>query len=255
MSYWVAILVVIACSVGAAGVSYVVDRAVSIEQRRRHHEVGEPVFHLIGIMFSVLLAFVFSEVWNQYNTAAQAISGECGALHGASILANALPDKQGRPVNQAIVRYAKTVVDEEWATMGQLDRSPQAAEDLRQAMDLAARLNLTRSIDISDQQQILALLAEAHNQRETRTFQIDLGLPLAMWTVMILLSGVLIGFVILSGSEAPGSVIFAGSFTGSIVMVLVLVRMLDFPFQGALALDNADFLKLIGEVSGMVAGG
>lgn len=255
MSYWVAILVVIACSVAAAGVSYVVDNLVSIEQRRRHHEVGEPVFHLIGIMFSVLLAFVFSEVWNQYDTAAQAISGECGALHGAAILANALPDKQGRPVNQAIVRYAKTVATTEWATMGQLDRSPQAAQDLREAMDLAARLNLTRAIDISDQQQVLALLAEAHNQRETRTFQVDLGVPLAMWTVMILLSGVLIGFVILSGSETPGSLIFAGSFTGSIVMVLVLVRMLDFPFQGALALDNSDFLKLIGEVSNMVAGG
>jgi hypothetical protein len=183
------------------------------------------------------------------------VSGECAALHGAAILANALPDKEGRPVNRAILRYAETVVDTEWATMARLERSPQAAQDLRDALDLAARLNLTRPIDVSDQQQILALLAEAHNQRETRTFQVALGLPLAMWTVLVVLSTVLIGFVILSGTETLGSVIFAGAFTGSVVMVLVLVRMLDFPFQGALALGDTDFLKLIGQVSGMVAGG
>ena len=43
--------------------------------------------------------------------------------------------------------------------------------------------------------------------------------------------------------------------TGVLVMVLVLVRMLDLPFQGALALPDADFVKLLGEVSGLASGG
>ena len=47
--------------------------------------------------------------------------------------------------------------------------------------------------------------------------------------------------------------IFACSFTASIAAVLVLVRMLDYPFEGALALGNEDFVKLAEQVSRLLA--
>jgi hypothetical protein len=244
MTYLVACLVVGLCAAAAALASLIVSRTVPMEMRRRHYEVGSQVFLQIGVMFAVLLAFVFSEVWGQYNTAAQAINGECGALHGAAMLANALPDGKGRPLNQAIATYAGTVIDKEWPLMARRQRSAEAVEDFRIAFDLAARLNPTQPGDAAIKSQVLTLLSLAHAERETRTFQVDLGLPLAMWIVLSLLALFLVSFVL-----------FASAFTGCTVMVLVLVRMLDFPFEGALSLANTDFVKMLGEVSTMLAGG
>jgi len=206
-------------------------------------------------MFAVLLAFVFSEVWSEYNTASMAINGECAALHGASILANALPDAAGRPINQAIVTYTNTVVDKEWPLMAKRRSSMEAMQDLRRTLDVAGRLSLTRPSDVALQTQIIGLLSAAHGFRETRIFEVDKGVPLAMWAVLGMLSLFLIGFIVFAGVEGAGlHGMFAGAFAGCTVMILVLVQLLDFPFEGALSLGKADFVKLLGEVSQMVAG-
>ena len=257
MGYLSAILIVVASVVVSALGSFIVSRAVSLERRRGQHAVGSQVFLQLGVMFAVLLAFVFSEVWSEYNTAAMAINGECGALHGASILANALPNGEGRPVNRAIATYAKAVVEKEWPQMAATrERSLEAMQDLRTALDVAGRINLSRPSDVALQSQIIALLSTAHGFRETRIFEIDKGVPIAMWTVLVLLSLFLIGFITFAGVEDAGlHVLFAGAFAGCTVMVLVLVQLLDFPFEGGLHLSNADFVRLTAEVSQMVAGG
>jgi hypothetical protein len=254
MSYLAAALVVLIAAAVAGVASYIVSRVVPLEVRLHHYAVGSQVFLQLGVMFAVLLAFVFSEVWAEYNTADQAINGECGALHGVAMLANALPNAAGKPVNRAIAVYAQTVVDKEWPLMAQRQRSPEAVQDFRVAFDLAGGLHSTAASDVAIQGQVMTLLSEAHAYRETRTFQVTLGLPVAMWVVLSVLSVFLIGFVVFAGIEGPGHILFASTFTGCTVMVLVLVRLLDFPFEGALALSNADFVKVLGEISSMVAG-
>ena len=99
MSYLAAVLIVVGCAAVAGLASLLIGRRVTVESRRQRHEIGIAVFQQVGVMFAVLLAFVFNEVWTQYNTAAQSINRECGALHGAAMLANAIPNRAGRPVN------------------------------------------------------------------------------------------------------------------------------------------------------------
>jgi hypothetical protein len=255
MTYAIAILIVVLCVAAASAASLIVDRRVSLAARQRHHEVGNQVFQLIGVMFSVILAFVFNEVWSEYNIAKQAISSECESLHGAALLANALPDGKGRPIIESIHAYTDLVVNSEWSIMAKERRSLDAAKELRASLDTAARLRVRDASELAIRTQIVTLLTEAHAQRETRTFQLKLGMPSAMWMVLVLVAVVLVAFVILSGTEQPATLIFAGCFTASIVMVLVLVRMLDFPFEGALALGNGDFVKLNGLLAATLASG
>ncbi|MBV8683843.1 MAG: DUF4239 domain-containing protein [Caulobacteraceae bacterium] len=256
MSYLAAVLIIVASVVIAAMGSVIVSRGVSLERRRSQYAIGSQVFLQLGVMFAVLLAFVFSEVWSEYNTAAMSINGECGALHGAAILANALPQDEGKPVNRAIATYAKAVVEKDWPQMAAARHgSAEARQDLRVALDTAGRINLARPGDVALQSQIIALLSAAHGYRETRIFEIDKSVPAAMWTVLILLSLFLIGFIVFAGVEgAAPHALFAGAFAGCTVMVLVLVQLLDFPFEGALALGNDDFATLLCEVQAMIAG-
>src|SRR5215469_6008045 len=58
---------------------------------RRYHEVGYAVFLQLGVIFAVLLAFVFNNVWSEYNVASQAIDSECASLHGIAIISDRLP--------------------------------------------------------------------------------------------------------------------------------------------------------------------
>jgi len=252
MSYASAVAIVLACALAAGLASLAVFKYSEVESRRRHHEIGAQVFQLTGVMFAVILAFVFDEVWDQYNTAARAISAECGALHGAAMIASALPNGEGRAINLAIRSYVDEVVHVEWATMYNQRRSIQAAHDIRSIIRAAAMLRLSNPSDIASQQQILALLAEAHAQRETRTFQLDYGMPRPLWIVLIIFSVALTAFVIAAGVEFPANVMMSSGIAVAIAMILVLVRMLDYPFEGALALSNGDFIKLSGQLSDLL---
>jgi len=250
MSYAVALLVVFLIAVGSIVATSFARRALGLDVRREHHEVGNPIYLQIGVVFAVLLAFVFNEVWAEYNAAAQAINGECGSLHGAAILAHNLSDGQGQGIEQAILNYAEVVINVEWASLAQRKASPEAVSAFQAIVDNAGRLNTTRPTDLTIQGQILSLLAEAHAFRESRIFQANQGLPVVIWIVLSFYALVLVAFVLFAGVESRiGHLLFSAIFATSVVLVLIVVRMLDYPFEGALTLSNSDFVETIEHVT------
>ena len=50
MSYFEAILIVLLSALGTASLSLLVGRFVSVDRRRKHHEIGFQVFAMIGLM-------------------------------------------------------------------------------------------------------------------------------------------------------------------------------------------------------------
>jgi hypothetical protein len=253
MSYTAALLVILIIAIATVAATIAARRVLDIDIRKQHHEVGNPVYLQIGVVFAVLLAFVFNEVWGEYNVAAQAINGECGALHGAAILAHSLPDEQGRGVERAIRNYAQVVINVEWPALGRRETSPQAVNAFEAVVDTAGRLNTTRPTDTAVQGQILSLLIQAHAFRETRGFQANRGLPVVIWLVLASYAFLLVLFVLFAGVDSlAGHLLFTVSFAVSVAFVLVLVRMLDYPFEGALALSHDDFVRTLERVTALV---
>jgi hypothetical protein len=63
----------------------------------------------------------------------------------------------------------------------------------------------------------------------------------------------LVAFVIFAGVESRvAHLFFTAAFSTSVILVLIVVRMLDYPFEGALTLSNADFVKTIALVSALI---
>jgi hypothetical protein len=81
MSYAEALFLVLLTAIVSVTVTSLVRRALGLDARRQHHEVGNPVYLQIGVVFAVLLAFVFNEVFGGYNAAAQAITGHYTEPH------------------------------------------------------------------------------------------------------------------------------------------------------------------------------
>ena len=140
------------------------------------------------------------------------------------------------------------------AVDGQAGTKPESCQAIRSALDRVIAVRPADGIDLTTRNQIVTLLLDAHASRETRTFQITAGLPLAIWIVLIAMAVVLDGFLLLAGTEVRSHMFLTAAAAGSTAAALVLLRMLDFPFEGALALNNGDFVKMTGEVAGILAG-
>lgn len=254
MSYADAILIILAAGAVSSVVTIVIQHRIAIEFRRHHHEVGSVVFLQLGVVFAVLLAFVFSEAWDEYNAAAQAIDLEVGALHGTAMIANTFPAAQAEEVLEAERSYIKSVIDSEWQIMAR-SRTEDADTDqkLGALIGDVANLRLPDPNDRDKKSEVLTLLAQAHEEREIRIFQAHSGIPIALWCVLIAFTVVLALFVSFSGIAYAGtSIAIAACFASGIVSILVIGRLLDYPFEGALALRPTDFIELLGKVSALL---
>ena len=152
-------------------------------------------------------------------------------------------------IEQAILNYSKVVINVEWAALKRREASPEAGSAFQAIVEVAGHLNTTRPTDLTLQGQILSLLAQAHTYRETRIFQADQGLPMIIWAVLAFYSLALVVFVLFAGVESRiAHLLFTAVFATSVVLLLILLKMLDYPFEGALTLSNADFVKTIERV-------
>jgi len=80
----------------------------------------------LGVIFAVLLAFVFNNVWSNYNVASQAIDSECGSLHGIAILSDRFPAPARAIILDGLRAYLTTVLDREWRDMQERNESQTA---------------------------------------------------------------------------------------------------------------------------------
>jgi hypothetical protein len=250
MNYPTVAITVIGSGVAAGALAWVIRKQVRLEALRRHHEIGSAVFLQLGVIFAVLLAFVFSEVWSEYNTAASAINEECGSLHGVAILAATLPPAERDQAEHAMVAYLTAVTGSEWASMARRQSSDEARERFEVLVQSVARMTLHDSAHQATRSQMLSLLGRAHQFRETRLFQMTQAVPKVLWGLLIGFAVVLIGFLLCFGIEYVWSqLVFTGIFDAAIVFVLMIVILLDHPFEGALRQPSTDFRLTLAKVS------
>lgn len=250
MSYGTAILIILVVGLAAAGATLWAQKLVNTDLRREHHEVGSTVFLQLGVIFAVLLAFVFSEAWTEYNEASAAIDLEVAALHGTAMLAATLPPTAAKEILNKELVYLDSVVKDEWPTMA-AHRSEDLLTDskLRSLIQAVANLKPDGSGSFT-KPEMLSLLTQAHTQREVRIYQAGSGIPGALWTVLISFEFILVTFVVLSGLRLwTTAALVSGIFAASVSSILVVARLLDFPFEGALALHPRDFIAVTNKVA------
>jgi hypothetical protein len=228
-------------------------RIVHHDTFRRYHEVGYAVFLQLGVIFAVLLAFIFDNVWSNYNVASQAIDSECGSLHGVAILSDRLPSPARDAILNDLHAYLTTVVDQEWADM-QRRKENQTADAKFQSLWHTVETVNTDSADNQIRGQMLSLLAAAHQSRETRLYQMTQGVPGLIWGLLLIFASTLIGCMLVFAAEASTSkAVLIGVFTSSLTLALLTVRVLDFPFESALQLSSRDFNETLAKVDRLIA--
>ncbi|MGH6813854.1 MAG: hypothetical protein ACREDM_16475, partial [Methylocella sp.] len=171
------------------------------------------------------------------------------------MIAATLEPAQANTILAAERAYLEAVADREWPIMARhRTRDVETSHRFEVLFQDSANLRLTSPDQLDKKAEILSLLAQAHAHRETRIFQASSGIPVPLWCVLIAFTIMLALFVSLSEIQyRTTAVIIAACFTVGIVSILVIARLLDYPFEGALALPPTDFIAVTGKVSDLLS--
>lgn len=254
MSYGTGVFIIIATIlVSGAGV-FLVRRVVTLEVLKRHHEIGTTIFLQVGVVYGVLLAFVVSVVWEQFDQAAQSVDREAAELITTFHLARGLPSPARTEIQEKILEYAKVVVEEEWDAMDHRRESPKANGVINQLWDIYTRFEPRGAREVAVYSESLSRLSSARESRRLRMFQMNLAAPTFLWTLLVIIGVMVVGLSYFFGVEYLWSqAIMTGALAGTIAFILVTIELLDRPFSGSLRVSSQPFELLINGLAVAVA--
>jgi hypothetical protein len=126
---------------------------------------------------------------------------------------------------------------------------------LTELLQTAARLPVAAAADGPTKDQLLELLSTAHAEREVRLYQAQNGLPDILWIVLIGFGLILMVFVAFSSIERYlWLTLFGTTFAVCVSAILALVGLLNYPFEGALALTPVDFADRLADIAALLQG-
>src|SRR5215208_7176212 len=124
------LLIVAVAILIAVGGLVLVQRLYSTEQRKQHNDVAGFIYAVLGVAYAVLLGLVLIAVWEKWDAADTITADEANELAGLFWYAHALPQPEGRHIQELVRSYDRVVVEEEWPLMEQGSSSPKAWDSL-----------------------------------------------------------------------------------------------------------------------------
>ena len=200
---------------------------------QQYGDVAGFIFGAVAVMYSVLLAFVAIVGWETLSTARQTTQTEANELANIYWISRSLPSPPGETIEGLTLKYADTVVNEEWALMGQGKTSAVADGLLRQI-----RADLFGFQPHTDQQQVLyqqavSSMQELSGARRNRLDMINEQLPEPLWVALIVGGVFAVGFCLAFGVESKKAhIAMVLGYTVVVTLLLLLIKDLQHPFGG-----------------------
>ena len=207
-------------------------------RREGQNDVAGFIYAVLGVAYAVLLGLVLIAVWEKWDAAETIATDEANELAGIFVFAHALPQPEGRHVQELVRSYDRVVIEEEWPLMAQGRSSPQAWDTLDELRGTILGLNPPKGAKQMgyDQMRYDEMSEQLHdlgNARRERLLAAEQGLPPILWVVLILGGVITVGFTYLFGLQNTlVHLIMVGSLALVISMSLFTVAALDYPFRG-----------------------
>jgi hypothetical protein len=245
------LLIVAVATVVAVGGLVLVQRLVSTERRKQHNDVAGFIYAVLGVSYAVLLGLMLIAVWEQWNAAQDVASDEANELAGIFWFAHALPQPQGRHIQELARSYAEVVVEQEWPLMEQGRASPKAWATLDELRGTILGLDPptgAQQVPYSQARynQILEQLHSLGDARRERLLAASEGLSTILWVVLIGGGVITIAFTYLFGLD---NTVVHTLMVAALAMILsaslFTVAALDYPFKGDVRIHPAAFEQVL----------
>src|SRR5215217_6695402 len=240
------LLIVAVAVVVAVGGLVLVQSLVPTEQRKQHNDVAGFIYAVLGVSYAVLLGLMLIAVWESWNAAEAASSDEANELAGIFWFAHALPQPQGRHIQELARSYAQVVVEEEWPLMAQGRTSPKAWATLDELRGTILGLDPPTSAQLVRYNQVLEQLHGLGDARRERLLAAGEGLPTILWVVLIGGGVITIAFTYLFGLDNNVvHTLMVATLALIISLSLFTVAALDYPFKGDVRIHPAAFEQVL----------
>lgn len=234
------LLGLLAVSLGIAiGLSYLAERFFEPEARTLTSTSVATAVGVVAALYSVLVAFVIVNEWEAFNDAQSTISNESAALADASTTASVFPEPARSEIQNAIVRYDRSVVCDEIPYLrtheGPASRTEVALQDLYATV---ARNQPAESSEFyGNEVDALSDIAEARRARIDSALS---PIPDLLLVAVSLMSLTLIAAVsALDTKHRRWHIAITTALALIVAINLWLVVTLDRPFDGAATVSDA----------------
>jgi hypothetical protein len=227
------LLIVAVAVVVAVGGLVLVQRLVPTARRKEHNDVAGFIYAVLGVAYAVLLGLVLIAVWEKWDAADTLTADEANELAGIFWWAHALPQPEGRHIQELVRSYDRVVVEDEWPLMAQGKSSPEAWDTLDELRGAILGLEPTTGAQQMRYEEMLEQLHDLGNARRERLLAAEQGLPPILWVVLILGGVITVGFTYLFGLENTlVHLLMVAALALIVSMSLFTVAALDYPFKG-----------------------
>jgi transposase len=182
----------------------------------------------------------------KWNAAQDVASDEANELAGIFWFAHALPQPEGRHIQELARSYAQVVVEEEWPLMEQGRSSPKAWATLDELRATILGLDPPTGAQQVRYNQVLEQLHGLGDARRERLLAASEGLSTILWVVLIGGGVITIAFTYLFGLD---NTVVHTLMVAALAMILSLslftVAALDYPFKGDVRIHPAAFEQVL----------
>ena len=219
---------------------------VSITIRRLFPDIGKGEFEDLAsglrvvyeLMFALILAFVIASVLDKFNDAESTVGQESTALAQMVRGNAAFPARVQERFDAGIGVYIEAVTHDEWETMKQGRRSPEAGAALETLYGLYVSYEPRGTTQSEFYGQALDHLDELATARRERVALSAAELP-TMLVIMLPIGAILLLVLEYRPKLAPRS---QAAFMGTLALVLsstyLLTIVLDYPFSGDVSVST-----------------
>ncbi|MGH9903625.1 MAG: hypothetical protein ACRD68_17600, partial [Pyrinomonadaceae bacterium] len=197
------VIVIVASVFAALGLLLILRHRWSPAKMREANDATAFYVTVVGTIYAVILAFMLTSVWEDFQDAKINVEREANALVNVFRLAGALPDPQRGEIQEAARAYARVTIGEEWPAMTREEVSPRGAECVERLWRAATQIEVGRPSEQSVLQQMLAELTKMTEHRRIGQLQSGFRLPTILWLVLIFGGVMTVGTSCLLGVESP----------------------------------------------------
>lgn len=229
------------------GAMWLVRRSTEMATLESHKEVAGFIIAVIGALYSVLLAFVVTSVWEQFEDAAHVAEQE--AEMAISLYRDAAAFTVDTDIRLGLRAYATSVIDDEWPSMAEDQREAAATDVALNEVFLAYRaIEPQTSAEETFLHNSLDRLDEITQARRERIASASKALPGPMWLVLLVGAVITLGFTLLLPVQNPRAQgVMVSLLAAMAALMLFLILSLDLPFSGDLAADPTAMQNAISE--------
>ena len=236
-------LIIIACIVGALIFLFIVSRTYAAHARKESNDFTGAVVAVIGTTYAVILAFMLSGVWNQYQQAQSNEEQEANSLVNVWRIATQLQVPGAQEAQALCLNYADNVIHQEWpALLASKPLPPENANVINQLWKFAGQIQAHSGNDSIAAYQMMEELRLLTEYRRIRVMQSREALPAILWAVLIVGGIISIAAACLFGVPSfRFHVLQVGVLSFLISLVLVAIADIDRPYQGGLTVQPEGF--------------